>query len=89
MVLTDQQIEDFNLICYKLQTGSITLDTAVLKLRAGGFYDRAILVFIIYMFSLQQCDSFQNVPLPHMDPMGWLNGRDDSRNVGNGQSLSH
>jgi len=32
MVLTDQQIQDFNLICYKLQTGSITLDTAVLKL---------------------------------------------------------
>ena len=32
MVLTDQQIEDFNLICYKLETGSITLDTAVLKL---------------------------------------------------------
>ena len=39
MVLTDQQMEDLNLICSKLQTGSITLDTAVLKLQAGGFYD--------------------------------------------------
>ncbi len=29
MVLTDQQIEDFNLICYKLQNGSITLDKAI------------------------------------------------------------
>lgn len=89
MVLTDQQIEDFNLICYKLQTGSITLDTAVLKLRGGGFYDWAALVFIIYMFSLEQGRSFQNVPLPHQDPFGWLSGNYDSRNVGNGQCLSH
>lgn len=34
------------------------------------------------MFSLQQGDSFQNVPLPHMDPMGWVSGRYDSRNAG-------
>jgi len=79
MVLTDQQIEDFNLICYKLQTGSITLDTAVLKLRAGGFSDWATLAFIIYMFSLQQGNSFQHVPLPHMNPVGWLNGRYDRK----------
>ena len=79
MVLTDQQIEDLNLICYKLEKGSITLDQAVLKLRAGGFYDWATLAFIIYMFSLQQGNSFQNVPLPHMDPVGWLNGRYDRK----------
>ena len=89
MVLTDQQIEDLNIICYKLQKGSITLDKAVLKLRAGGFYDWATLAFIIYMFSLQQGNSFQNVPFPHQDPFGWLSGKYDSRNVGNGQCLSH
>ena len=89
MVLTDQQLEDFNLICYKLQTGSITLDTAVLKLRAGGFYDWAALAFIIYMFNLEQGSSFQNVPLPHQDPFGWLSGKYDSKNAGNGQCLSH
>jgi len=82
MVLTDQQIEDLNLICYKLQKGSITIDKAILKLRAGGFYDWATLAFIIYMLSLQQGDSFQNVPLPHMDPMGWASGKYDSRNIG-------
>ena len=53
MILTDQQVEDLNIICYKLQKGSITLDKSVLKLRAGGFYDWAALAFIIYMFSLQ------------------------------------
>lgn len=47
MVLTDQQMENLNLICYKLQTGLITLDTAVLKLRAGGFYDWVTLALII------------------------------------------
>lgn len=89
MTLTDQQIEDFNRICYKLQTGSITLDTAVLRLRAGGFYDWAALAFIIYMFSLQQDNSFQNVPLPHQDPFGWLIRKYNSGNVGNPQCLSN
>ena len=43
------------------------LDKAILKLRAGGFYDWATLAFIIYifMFSLEEGNSFQNVPLPH------------------------
>lgn len=89
MILTDQQIEDLNLICYKLQTGSITIDKTILELRAVGFYDWATLAFIIYMFSLQQGNSFQNVPLSHQDPFGWLSGKYDSRNVGNGQCLSH
>ena len=52
-----------------------------MKLRAGGFYDWATLAFIIYMFSVQQSNSFQNVPLPHQDSLGWLNGKYDSRNV--------
>jgi len=82
MILTDQQVEDLNIMCYKLQKGSISLDKAVLKLRAGGFYDWAALAFIIYMFSLQQGHSFQTVPLPHQDPLGWLSGKYDSRNVG-------
>jgi len=82
MVLTDEQIEDLNLICYKLQKGSITIDKAILELRGGGFYDWATLAFIIYMFSLQQGNSFQNVPLPHQDPFGWLSGKYDSKNVG-------
>ena len=30
MVLTDEQIEDLNLICYKLQKSSITIDKAIL-----------------------------------------------------------
>jgi len=59
----------------------ITIDKGILKLRAGGFYDWATLAFIIYIFSLQQGDSFQNLPLPHMDPIGWASGKYDSRNT--------
>jgi hypothetical protein len=45
--------------------------------------------YIIYMFSLQQGDSFENVPLPHMDPMGWRSGKYDSKSAGHEQCLSH
>jgi hypothetical protein len=89
IVLTDEQIEDLNLICYKLQNGLITIDKTILTLRAGGFYAWATLAFIIYMFSLQQGNNFQANPLPHQDPFGWLSGKYDSRNAGNGQYLSH
>ena len=34
------------------------------------------------MFSLQQGNSFQNVPLPYMDPVGWLNGKYDHKPMG-------
>jgi len=89
IVLTNQQIEDFNSICSNLQTGSITLDEAVLKLRAGGFYEWATLAVVISMFILQESYGFQNVPLPHMDPMGWAAGKYDSSNAGSPQSRSN
>ena len=79
MVLTDDQIEDLNLICYKLQKGSITIDKAILEIRAGGFYDWSTLAFIIFMYSLHQADNFQRVPLPYQDPFGWLNGKYDRK----------
>lgn len=51
IVLTDQQISDLNLTCYQLQTNSISLDTAVSKLRAGGFLDLLILAFFVHMLT--------------------------------------
>ena len=63
------------------------LVNSLLELRAGGFYDWSTLAFIIFMFRLHQGDSFQNVPLPHMDPFGWLSGKyDHPRLNGNQQS---
>lgn len=77
MVLTDEQIDDLNIICYKLQKGSITIDKAILEIRGGGFYDWATLAFIIYMFYLQETHAFGVVPLPHMDLLGWASGKYD------------
>ena len=84
--LTNEQIKEFNLVYYKLQKGSITIDKAVLEIRAGGFSDWSALAFIIFMYSVHQSDSFQSVPLPHMDPLGWLSGKYDSRNAGSSPS---
>ena len=54
-----------------LNAQHVYINEKILKrLRADGFYDWAALVFIIYMFSLQQADSFQEVPLPYLDPVG-------------------
>lgn len=66
MILTDEQIEDLNFICYKLQKISINMDKAILVLRSKSFYD-----LIIYIFNWQQENSFQNIMLPYMDLTGW------------------
>ena len=71
-----------DIIFGKYLNGSLNLEETILELRAGGFYDWATLAFIIFMFSLQQGNSFQSIPLPHMDSMGWLSGKYDSRNAG-------
>lgn len=62
MVLTDEQIDDLNRICYKLQTGSITLDKAILEIRGGSLIDTAAaLVLIIVMLKTMRVgiDGFQ------------------------------
>ena len=66
MILTDEQIEDLNFICYKLQKISINMDKAILVLRSKSFYD-----LIIYIFNWQQENSFQNIMLPYMNLTGW------------------
>ena len=70
------------------------MEEAVLALRGGdGLTDVvAVLAFIIFVNwydSFFGAEAFQANPLPHQDPFGWLSGKYDSRNVGNGQSLSH
>ena len=41
------------------------------------------------MFSLQPGNSFQNVPLPHLDLFSWLSGKYNFRNAENPQCLSN
>lgn len=92
--LTNEQIKEFNNLAIELNSGSITMEEAVLRLRGGdGLTDVvAVIGFVIFMNwydSLFGVEAFQANPLPHQDPFGWLSGKYDSKNAGNGQSLSH
>lgn len=60
---------------------------AVSRLRGGdGLTDVvAVIVFVIFINwcdSLFGVEAFQPNPLPHQDPLGWLSGKYDSKNVG-------
>lgn len=72
------------------------MEEAVLQLRGGdGLTDVvgviAFVIFVNWYGWLFGVEAFQAHPLslPHMDPFNWLSGKYDSRNVGNGQCLSH
>ena len=88
--LTNEQIKQFNNLAIELNSGSITMEEAVLRVRGGdGLTDVvAVIAFVIFMNwydSLFSVEAFQANPLPHQDPIGWLNGKYDSRNAGNPQ----
>lgn len=92
--LTNDQIKQFNNLALQLNSGSITMEEAVLQLRGGdGLTDVvaviAFVIFINWYDSLFGVEAFQANPLPHQDPFGWLSGKYDSKNAGNGQCLSH
>lgn len=74
IVLTNEEIRTFDLLSQQIIDGSITVDEAILKLRGGeGFIDLAVIVlFYTFINWLDKTDAF--VP-PHMDPVGYINGR--------------
>ena len=85
--LTNEQIKQFNHLALQLNSGSITMEKAVLRLRSGdGLTDVvAVIAFVIFMNwydSLFGVEAFQANPLPHQDPFGWLSGKYNSKNVG-------
>jgi hypothetical protein len=87
IILTNEQIKQFNNLARQLNSGSITMSEAVLELRGGdGLTDIvAVLAFIIFVNwydSFFGAEAFQANLLPHQDPFGWLSGKYDSRNVG-------
>jgi hypothetical protein len=91
--LTNDQIQQFNNLALQLNNGSIKMEEAVLQLRGGELSDIvgviAFVIFINWYDSLFGVEAFQANPLPHQDPFGWLSGKYDSKNAGNGQCLSH
>jgi hypothetical protein len=84
--ITNEQIKQFNNLAIELNSGSITMEEAVLRLRGGdGLTDLvAVIAFVIFMNwydSLFGVKAFQANPLPHQDPYGWLTGKYNSENV--------
>lgn len=66
----------------------------ILQLRAGGGFTDivaiiAFVIFVNWIDSLSKVKAFQANPLPHMDPLGWLSGKYDSKNAGNPQCRSN
>ena len=82
--LTNEQIKEFNNLAIELNSGSITMEEAVLRLRGGdGLSDIVgIITFVIFINwydSLFGVEAFQANPLPHQDLFGWLNGKYDRK----------
>jgi len=85
--LTNEQIKQFNNLALQLNSGSLTMEEAVLQLRGGdGLTDIvtviAFVIFVNWYDSLFGVEAFQANLLPHKDPFGWWSGKYDSRNVG-------
>jgi len=85
--LTNDQMKEFNNLALQLNSGSITMEEAVLQLRGGDGLTAvvgilAFVIFINWYDSLFGVKAFQANPLPHQNPFGWLSGKYDSRNVG-------
>ena len=92
--LTNDQIKEFNNLALQLNSGSITMEEAVLEIRGGDGLTDVVVVIAFFIFmdwydSLFGVQAFQANPLPHMDPLGWANGKYDSRNAGNPQCQSN
>jgi hypothetical protein len=83
--LRNDQIKEFNNLALELNSGSITMEEAVLEIRGGGFGDlAAILAFVIFVNwydSFFGVEGFQVAPLPHQDPFGWLSVKYDRKPI--------
>lgn len=82
--LTNEKIKQFNNLALQLDSGSITMEEAILQ--GDGLTEVvAVIAFVIFADwydSLFGVKAFQANPLPHQDPFGWLSGKYDSRNAG-------
>lgn len=74
--LTNEQIKQFNNLALQLNSGSITMEEAVLQLRGGSELTDvvAVIAFVIFMNwydSLFGVEAFQANPFPHQDSFDW------------------
>lgn len=88
--MTNDQMEQFNIIGKKFIDGSITMEEAILQLRGGGlFTDISYLVLFIWLWKLQnsQVGSFQPIRPPHQE---WMpKGAHQLLKIGNRRSNNY
>ncbi|MGK0448858.1 MAG: hypothetical protein ACJA2M_002659 [Polaribacter sp.] len=79
--LTGPQAEKFKIVAEQFMLGKITRRDGILKLRGGdGIVDISVILgFILLINWLDGTYGFQSVPIPHIDSMGWLNGKHDRK----------
>jgi len=81
--LTGPQAEKLEIVAEQFVLGKIKREDAILKLRGGdGMGDIAVILGFLYLINwLDPGYGFQNVPMPHMDPFGWINGNYDNKSM--------
>ena len=78
--LSNEQIKQFNNLTLQLNSGSISMEEAILRLRGGNDMLEFIGICAFFLF-LNYWDWYCGVqglqvnPLPHQDPFGWWNNR--------------
>ena len=86
IIVRNDKIQKLNNLALQLNSGSITIEEAVLQLRGGdGLIDIVVIIafviFINWYYSLFGVEVFKAVPLPPQDPFGWLSGKYDSKPI--------
>ena len=72
IIYTDEQIDKLSKISFEFLDGSINMEKAILKLRAGGrFKDISFLAFYLWLYSSQNnsVQGFQQIRPPHQEWM--------------------
>ena len=81
LALTNQQYKQIDQLMVEIQTGSRSIEDAILELRGGSYFLDAVgiiafLSFFYWYNGFHNANAFQQAyPLPHQDPIGWSQGK--------------
>ena len=82
---TKEQIKELNNLVMELNSGSLTMEEAILKLRGGEVWTDlvSLIAFIIFCtwFNDPVVEGFEPITLPHQDLFGLLSGKYSDKNV--------
>lgn len=74
IVFSEKAMVQFYDLAARYRNNSVTRKEAIRELRGGGLSDWLVLFIFVYMIANHTGESFLQAPLPHMDPVVWING---------------